>query len=93
MRMCMQMDDSSESEEQAPGAGIAWHDMAWHGMAGFDRRLHACMRIYASIQVLGQPQPPKCDDDRKVASDTMCLLALLQTRRRKLLGEGGNRRA
>jgi hypothetical protein len=31
MRMCMQMDDSSESEEPAPRAGIAWHDMAWHG--------------------------------------------------------------
>jgi hypothetical protein len=41
-------------------------------MSGFDRRLHACMH---TCKHSGSLQPASESDDRKVASDTMCLLA------------------
>jgi hypothetical protein len=48
-------------------------------MSGFDRRLHACMRI---CKHSGSLQPASESDDRKVASETMCLLACVKNRHR-----------
>jgi hypothetical protein len=70
MRMCMQ------TEESECVGTRGRHGMAWHDMSGFDRWLLACMHICMQAFRFSQPAS---ESDRKVASDTMCLLACFQT--------------
>ena len=79
MRMCMQMGDSEDgvgTRGRRTWHGMAWHDTPWLGLTGAATCMHACVYVYASIS--GSQPAPKCDH-RKVASDTMCWVACLQT--------------